>query len=145
MSLHQQTTAHLHWHQLENEHQKDLRSVRFRGAAAHFSNGTTCTTTWCHTPNLLLAWSMIAPWKESSSKPQTVGQQVSQEAALACWRKLAAWVVRLCSLFKVFSFRLSSRVRMGSCMACLTTCCKGSNESRMQLPGWSTMLDTSNT
>ena len=45
MSLHQETTAHLHWHQLDNEHQKDLGSVRFRGAAAHFSNGTTCTTT----------------------------------------------------------------------------------------------------
>ena len=45
MSLHQETTTHLHWHQLEKEHQKDLGSVRFRGAAAHFSNGTTFTTT----------------------------------------------------------------------------------------------------
>ena len=152
MSLHQETTAHLHWHQLDNEQQKDLGSVRFRGAAAHFSNGTTCTTTWCHTQTSRLHGVPIlngqcdkittAPWKESSSKPQTVGQQVSQEAALASWRKLAAWVVRLCSLFKVFSFRLSFRVQMGSCMACLTTCCKGSNESRMQLPGWSAMLDT---
>lgn len=45
---------------------------------------------------------MTAPRKESSSKPQTVGQQVSQEAALASWRKLAAWAVRLVHFFKFF-------------------------------------------